>query len=446
MSARLSGWGRYPTAACRVMRCREDTDVAAVLEDASSLIARGNGRAYGDAALNPAATALMRPRDRMRAFDPETGRLTCDAGVLLSEVLDAFVPRGWFPPVTPGTRLVTIGGMIAADVHGKNHHRVGSFGRHVERLRLMRADGGIVSCGPGENTDLFRATVGGMGLTGVILDATFRLHPIESAYARQETLACPDLDALMAALDESRDWTHSVAWIDGVAQGTRLGRGLLMRGEHAPPEALPATKRSAALTRRPPRRHRVPVDLPAFALNRATVSAFNALYHGRGAARAGREEIVDLETFFYPLDALLDWNRVYGRRGFVQYQCVLPRGQEDELRRVLETVAAGGDASFLAVLKLFGPAAPDAGFLSFPREGFTLALDFPVRTRAFQLLDGLDRMVADAGGRIYLAKDARTAPEIVAAGYPDLKRFQSVRSDTGADVRFSSLLSQRVGL
>lgn len=446
LTSSLSGWGRYPRVDCTVARCREDADLSTLLRRPGSLIARGNGRAYADCALNPDMTALLRTRDRIRSFDPQTGRLTCDAGVLLSDLLDVFVPRGWFPPVTPGTRLVTIGGMIAADVHGKNHHSVGSFGNTLEGLHLMGADGTVLHCSPTENTDLFRATVGGMGLTGIILDATFCLQPIESAYIRQEILACGSLDDLMAGFEDSRDWTYSVAWIDGVARGAQLGRGLLMRGEHATLDDLPLHKRDIALKRPIPHKKSVPFDFPGFALNRFSVSAFNTLYYSRGAMQGGKETLTDLDTYFYPLDAIMNWNRVYGRRGFMQYQCVLPRGEEETLRTMLQTIAADGNASFLAVLKLFGPSSPEAGFLSFPQEGFTLALDFPVRPRVFHLLDTLDQLIAKVGGHVYLAKDARAKPEAIVAGYPNLGRFRAVRRDTGADARFSSCFSKRVGI
>lgn len=443
---RLAGWGNYPRIDCRLLRFRDTAELAGLVAANASMIARGNGRAYGDAALNPAATLSTLGFDRIRAFDPESGRITCEAGVLLADLLDLFVPRGLFPPVTPGTRFVTVGGMVAADVHGKNHHVAGSFGRHVERLEVMVADGRVVACSAEESPDLFRATIGGMGLTGVILTATFRLAPIGTAWMRQETLVAADLDAAMALFEESADWTYSVAWIDCLARGARRGRSVVTRGEHARLDELPSERRQRPLER--PRRpvRRVPIDLPGAALNRWTVRAFNEAYFRR--ARPGTA-IVDYETFFYPLDALLEWNRIYGASGFTQYQCVLPKAASREgLARLLDAIARAGQGSFLAVLKLFGPSGGGAadGLLSFPMEGYTLALDFPARAAGFALMTELDAIVADLGGRLYLAKDARMGAGMLARGYPALDRFRAVRDDWDAGTRFSSLLAERVGL
>lgn len=438
---KLSGWGNYPRLEVRQERFRGEDALAPLVAGAASLIARGNGRAYGDAALNRDLTLSTLAHDRLLAFDPDSGRLTCEAGVLLSDLVAIFLPRGWFVPVTPGTRLVTVGGMIAADVHGKNHHRDGSFGRHVESLRLMTSEG-VVTCSPTERPALFRATIGGMGLTGVIVEATFRLVPVESAWIRQETVPCGDLETVMAAFDESAGWTYTVAWIDCLARGRHAGRSLLYRGEHARAGELPAGLRSAALRPLAKRRLRVPLDLPSFTLNRLSVAAFNALYYGKGRAAKGAA-LIDAETFFYPLDAILEWNRIYGGAGFVQYQCVLPlAASRAGLALLLERIAAAGSGSFLAVLKLFGPGDAGGGLLSFPMEGYTLALDFPASAATFSLLTELDAIVADHGGRIYLAKDARMGVHLLRSGYGEqLSRFLSLRDD-----RFQSALSRRLGL
>ncbi|WP_207476667.1 FAD-binding oxidoreductase [Arenibaculum pallidiluteum] len=438
---RLSGWGNYPRAECRTVEVRGAEEIAAGLAGHASAIARGNGRAYGDAALNPEATLLTRRHDRILAFDGETGRITCESGILLSDLLEILVPRGWFPPVTPGTRLVSVGGMIASDVHGKNHHVAGSFCRHVEGLELMQADGRVLTCSPTENADLFLATCGGMGLTGVIVTATFRLLPIASAWIRQETLRCANLAEVMAAFEASQGWTYSVAWIDCLAGGTARGRSLLHRGEHAWPDELDPGRGATPLILPPRPRRRVPATFPDFALTSLSVRAFNEIYY-----RAGRPgtQIVDYDRFFYPLDAVLDWNRIYGRRGFIQYQCVLPKAAGSAgLEALLDAIARSGLGSFLAVLKLFGPG--DAGLLSFPMEGYTLALDFPIRTHTLALADRLDAIVAEQGGRIYLAKDARMPPAMLRQGYPQLDRFLTIRRASGAE-RFSSLLSRRLEL
>jgi decaprenylphospho-beta-D-ribofuranose 2-oxidase len=438
----LSGWGRYPRIDCRLVEPRDAAEVRRATLASASLIARGNGRSYGDAALNPAGTLSMLRSDRLLAFDGTTGSLTCEAGVLLSDILEVFVPRGWFPPVTPGTSLVSVGGMIAADVHGKNHHRDGSFGDHVESLDLMLADGRVVTCGPDREPELFRATCGGMGLTGVILSARFRLLPVETAYIRQETLRAPDLDTAMALFEASQGWTYTVAWIDCLSGGARLGRSLLYRGEHARLDELPAELRAAPLA---PRRRRplgVPLDLPGFTLNRWSLRAFNEAYYRRG--RPG-EAILDYRPYFYPLDAVSDWNRIYGRNGFVQFQCVLPKEASAEgMRSLLGAIAGAGLGSFLAVLKLFGRQGP--GLLSFPMEGYTLALDFPATTPALSLLWRLDAIVAGHGGRLYLAKDARMGTATMRRGYPRLDEFQALRAALDPSGKFSSLQSERLGL
>ncbi|HZH25742.1 MAG TPA: FAD-binding oxidoreductase [Azospirillaceae bacterium] len=438
---RLSGWGRFPRIECRTVTARTTEDAVRAVGGAHGLIARGNGRSYGDAALNPHRTLCMRGMDRMLAFDPETGVLTCEAGVLLADILDVFVPRGWFPPVTPGTKLVTVGGMIAADVHGKNHHKAGSFGDHVVGLDLLMADGRIVTCGPDQRPDLFHATRGGMGLTGVILRASVRLIPIETAYIRQETLRANDLDEIMGLFEASAGWTYSVAWIDCLARGARLGRSVLYRGEHARADDLPPDMRADPMSVKRKRSLTVPLDLPGFTLNRWTVGAFNELYWRRGVPR---ETLVDYDTFFYPLDAILEWNRIYGRSGFVQYQCVLPKAASAAgLRSLLQTIAAAGNASFLAVLKLFGS---QEGMMSFPMEGYTLALDFPASSATMGLLLDLDAIVADHGGRLYLAKDARMGASMLRRGYPAIDRFQALRAAAGLDQVFRSAQSERLGL
>ncbi len=440
---KLAGWGNYPRLTTALRSFRGEEQLAPIILGSTDLIARGNGRAYGDAALNLDITVSTLRHDRLLSFDPRSGMLRCEAGVLLSDLLDAFLPRGWFVPVTPGTRLVTVGGMIAADVHGKNHHRDGSFGRHVESLRLMTGDGGTVECSRRDNPALFRATIGGMGLTGVVTEARFRLMPVETAYLRQETVSCGDLDAAMAAFETSAQWTYSVAWIDCLARGRNAGRSLLYRGEHARREELPLAQRRDPLRIPPRASRRVPFMLPEFTLNRWTVKAFNELYYRRAAA--GRHAVVDAFSFFYPLDAVLDWNRIYGASGFLQYQCVLPKAASREgLPLLLRRIAEAGSGSFLAVLKLFGPQDADGGLLSFPMEGYTLALDLPAHARTLALLTELDAIVADHGGRVYLAKDARMGVRLLRRGYGGaLDQFLRHRDDAA---RFQSVLSQRLGL
>ena len=439
---KLSGWGRYPALDCRLEPLRRCEDLSGLLRRGGTLIARGNGRSYGDAALNPDLTLSMLALDRMQSFDARTGTLTCEAGVLIADILDTFVPRGWFPPVVPGTQFVTVGGMIAADVHGKNHHCDGTFGAHVESLTLATAEGEVRECSRTEQADLFRATLGGMGLTGVILSARFRLRPIETAFVMEETLAARDLDEVMDLFEASRAWPYSVAWLDCLARGAKLGRSLLMRGAFMTPAALPPELASDPLCPPPTGQLWIPAAAPSVLLNRVSVGLFNALYYHLGRARVGARP-VHFAPFFFPLDRLAAWNRLYGRKGFVQYQCVLPKSESPAgLAALLECVAAKGHGSFLAVLKLFGPAGD--GLLSFPMEGYTLTLDFPMRPGTLALLEALDEITHRHGGRVYLAKDACCAPERVREGYPRWDAFEAVRA--AAAPRFASELSCRLAL
>ncbi|GAC1339341.1 MAG: FAD-binding oxidoreductase [Acetobacteraceae bacterium] len=436
----LSGWGRYPVLDCRTAEPPSTAEAARPHPERLG-VARGNGRSYGDSSLAAAGTVLTKHLDRLLAFDPATGQLTCEAGTLLADVVATFVPRGWFPPVTPGTKWVSVGGMIAADVHGKNHHGTGSFCEHVVWLDLALGDGNVLRCSRTEHAELFAATCGGMGLTGIILAAAFTMIPVATARIAQTIERAANLDAALALFEAGRHWTYSVAWVDCLANGADLGRSVVFFGEHATQEQLPAAERATPL-RQPVRgARRVPFDFPAMALNRFSVRAFNTLYYQR--QRPG-SALVDIDPYFYPLDALLDWNRIYGKPGFVQYQCVLPFATSREgLRALLAAAAADGSASFLAVLKLMG--RPSFGLMSFPMEGYTLTLDFPVTPPTMRLLERFDAIVREGGGRIYLAKDARMGAEML-AGYPGLAEFRAVRQRYGLDQRFRSAQSDRLGL
>jgi FAD/FMN-containing dehydrogenase len=438
----LSGWGRYPIVDCALYQPGNVGESCATIAALTDAIARGNGRSYGDASLNAGATIGMLGLDRLVSFDPETGDLTCEAGVVLADLIAVLLPRGWFPPVTPGTKFVTIGGMIASDVHGKNHHGAGSFCDHVEWLDLAIGDGQVRRCSKSENEALFAATCGGMGLTGLILRARFRLLKVATAMVRQRTVRAPTLAHAFAAFEASLDATYSVAWIDCLAQGRDLGRSAVIIGEHATLDELPTDRRATPLARPPRVVRRVPIDFPKLALGRMSVRTFNALYYAR--QREGNA-IVDIDRYFYPLDALRDWNRIYGRDGFVQYQCVFPlETSEKGISLLLKDIAAAGQASFLAVLKRFGKGS--FGLLSFPMEGYTLALDFPANPGNFALLARLDAITLAHGGRVYLAKDALTDRTGVEAGYSQIERFRAIRRELGLDRRFSSLQSRRLGL
>ena len=435
----LGGWGRYPVVDCAVaepMLAELDTTPL------PSFIARGNGRSYGDSSLNAEGVVATRRMSHMLAFDAATGVLTCEGGTLLADVIATFLPRGWFAPVTPGTRFVTVGGMIAADVHGKNHHGASSFAEHVRWLDLALPDGRVLRCSSTEEPALFAATCGGMGLTGVIVRAAFGLIAVATAQIRQRTVRAPTLDDAFAIFDAAQDATYSVAWIDGLATGADLGRSVVFIGEHAGVDDLPVDRRATPLATAAKAPRRVPIDFPGFALSKLPVTLFNAAYY---RAQVAGERLVDLFPYFYPLDAVLEWNRIYGRRGFVQYQCVLPLAESPTgMRRLLDEIARAGSASFLAVLKRMGPAS--FGHLSFPLEGYTLAMDFPATPDNLALLDRLDAITVEHKGRIYLAKDARAAPATVAAGYPRLPEFRDVRDRYGLTGIIESRQSRRLEL
>lgn len=440
----LSGWGRHPRLDCRVFRPRDMAGLRAALAAADgTLIARGNGRAYGDSALNPAATIDMRGLNRILAFDEGTGQVVAEAGVLLADLIDVFLPRGWFPAVTPGTRFVTVGGAIASDVHGKNHHKDGAFGTFVDWVEVLCPDGEIRRASRSENADLFGWTVGGMGLTGVILRAAVRLRTVETGWIRQRLTPAPNLAAAMALFEQGQDATYSVAWIDCLATGRAMGRSLVMLGEHARLDELRAHQQADRWVnrRKPPKT--VPLDFPAFALNRWSVRAFNTAYYLNGLRGAG-EGLIDFASYFYPLDAILEWNRIYGRKGFAQFQCVIPLDASAAgLEALLRAIARSGQGSFLAVLKRMG--AQDSRF-SFPMEGYTLALDFPVRGSTPALFAELERIAIDHGGRFYLAKDSFLTADRLRQSDPRSTAFTAMRQETGAAARFASAQSERLSL
>lgn len=441
MKRDVSGWGRFPKLSAEVIRPRDEPTLRQRITQ-GPVIARGNGRSYGDSAAQPLGTLDMRGFDHLLDFDPDTGVLTAEAGVMLGDVIAAFLPRGWFPPVTPGTKFVTLGGMIAADVHGKNHRRDGSFGRHVEWVEVMGPDGTVRRASARDNSDLFATTLGGMGLTGVILRCAIRLMPVQSGWIRQETRVAPDLAAAMEVF-EAAQTQYSVAWFDCMGRGAALGRSLVMLGDHADPADLPADRRTQPFDIPRKRPRRVPFDAPGFALNRYTIRAFNAAYHAAGTRRAG-PALIDWDSYFYPLDAVLDWSRIYGRRGFAQYQVVLPLASAHTgLAELLTAISDAGQGSFLAVLKRLGPQDSP---MSFPMEGYTLALDFPASRAALALLDRLDAITLAHGGRYYLAKDARVSADTLRRADPRVAEFRRMRRDAGLPTAFSSAQSERLGL
>lgn len=450
----LAGWGRQRALLCRLATARATEDVCRHLAADGSLIARGAGRAYGDAALNRQLTLSMLGMDRLQRFDAASGSLTCEAGVLLADIIDTFVPRGWFPPVVPGTRFVTVGGMIAADVHGKNHHRDGSFGSHLESFALLTGDGEVRHCNHEQNADLFRATQGGMGLTGAILSATFHLRPIETAFLETETVATDSLAEAMSLFETAErsvnDWPYSVAWVDCLGRAGR-GRCVLSRGRFAPRSRLPAGQERTPLPAAVSRPMRPPWQMLAPLVRQTTMRSFNHLHYALSARRSrarSRQPLAataHFEPFFFPLDRLRDWNLAYGRRGFVQHQCVLPEAASAAgLPALMKEMERAGLGAHLAVLKLFGSGSEAP--LSFPMRGYTLALDLPMRRETPALLEALDAVAHDHGGRVYLAKDAHSAPQRFRQGYPQADAFTAVRAGVGSAPKFTSALAQRLEL
>jgi len=444
----LAGWGQVPASAARVLRpasVPEIEDLLAHRGGSLAMIARGLGRSYGDAAQCAGGLALdCTGLNKILELDVTTPQVRAEAGVSLDDLLRVLVPKGLFPPVTPGTRFVTLGGAIASDIHGKNHHLDGTIARHLERLRVA-TPGGPVECSPGQRGEVFSATCGGMGLTGIVTEAVLRLLRIETSSMLVDTERAADLDACMTRLSEDEGrYRYSVAWVDGLSRGRHLGRSVLTRANHAVLADLPANARHDPLLLELGRPLQVPAAPPISLLGPVTVAAFNELWYRR-APRRRTGELVPLGRFFYPLDGVAGWNLLYGPRGFTQYQFVVPLGEEATVRAVLERLSRARTASFLAVLKRFGTEG--SGHLSFPRMGWTLALDVPLGfSGTAALLDGLDELVASAGGRVYLSKDGRLRPEMMAAMYPRLAEWLEVRSSLDPEGVLSSDLARRLGL
>ena len=426
----VTNWGNFPRVAANIGEADNISDARKfVCSQSGGVVARGNGRCYGDSSLGENIFSTLK-LNKFLALDVAAQTIECEAGVLFADILQVIVPQKLFLPITPGTKFITVGGAIAADVHGKNHHVAGSFAKHLISFELLTADGATATCSPTENADLFWQTCGGMGLTGIILTAKFRLQPIETAFIRQTSYKARNLADVMELFEQHAAATYSVAWIDCLIGGARLGRSILMLGEHARPDELPLKLRSNPLALAPDGKLNVPFYFPAVALNQISVKAFNFAYYNRLRQRA-TEAVVHFDKFFYPLDGIHNWNRIYGRRGFVQYQFVLPKAASAAgLPEILRRIERAGQGSFLAVLKLFGAGLQQAP-MSFPREGYTLALDFKVNRRVFALLDELDQTVEQHGGRVYLAKDARMNAAFYRRTYPRRAAavfFQSAQS------------------
>jgi FAD/FMN-containing dehydrogenase len=433
----LSGWGNCPRVGCEVLRPTRAARLRSLVlkSDPRHLIARGHGRSYGDPAINEGLGVVdMNALNRFITFDQTTGLLTAEAGVSYADLVDVLLPRGWFPMVTPGTKFVTLGGAIAADVHGKNHHRDGSFNACVRAFTLLAPTGEVLTCSRQDNPEVFWATLGGMGLTGFIQAATIQLRKVASPYMDVTTTRVGNLDAMLEHFTKTDDnFTYSVAWIDCLAKGDKLGRGVVLQGEHAlgTVGACPV-KRSKS----------VPFDFPSFALNSLSVRAFNGVYYATHPTGKQRE---DVNTYFYPLDAVHHWNRIYGRRGFVQYQPVFPEADGDKgVRALIERLAKAKRSSFLAVLKRMGEH--ETGPLGFPVKGLTLAVDLPRAPGIDAFLSELDKLVLDHGGRVYLAKDASMSEQTFKQMYPRLDEFKQIKQRVDPRGVLSSDQSRRLGI
>jgi decaprenylphospho-beta-D-ribofuranose 2-oxidase len=446
----LTGWGRIAPSTAKLAEPASDADASALLRAAGGsgggVIPRGLGRSYNDAAQSADGLVLSTARlNQIISLDPATGVAACEAGTSLEQLMAAGLPHGWFVPVSPGTRQVTIGGAIAADVHGKNHHVAGSFASHVREFSLLLPSGELKSVTPAGDPELFWATAGGMGLTGLIMRAAVQLKKVDTSLVKVDTVRTCDIDETMRVLAQhDKKYGYTVAWSDSMATGTSLGRSVVTSGDFATVDDLPGPSRNKPFDFDPRSRIGAPDVFPPGLLNRHSIRLANELWY-RKAPKLREGEIQTIGQFFHPLDGIRNWNRVYGPGGFRQYQYVLPFGEEEAVRRSFEMVGALPAPSFVTVLKRFGAADP--GFLSFPRPGWTLALDFPARTAALlPLLDRLDRLVMEHGGRVYLAKDGHVARRAFEAMYPRVAEFRRIRAEIDPAGTLASDLSRRLGL
>ncbi len=401
---KVTNWGNYPVVKKKIVSEEDYDKIREFLKSNNEVIARGNGRCYGDAALGEAIFSTKK-LNKFIEFDRLNGILECESGVLLSEILEIIVPQGYFLAVTPGTKFITLGGAIASNIHGKNHHNEGNFSECIIEFKIMVENGEVLNCSREENSEKFWATIGGMGLTGIILSAKIQLKNIETAYIRQESIKAENLEEIFHLFEESEDWNYTVAWIDCLQKGKNIGRSILLRGEFALKAELPNNFAENPLRIKKKINPTIPFYFPGFVLNSFSVKMFNFLYFNKQRSKTVKK-IVDYETFFYPLDFINAWNKIYGKGGFIQYQMVIPKENGREgMKRILETIGRSKQASFLAVLKLFGKNNPEA-YNSFPFEGYTLALDFKVNRQLVQLVSNLDKIVEEFGGRIYRTKDS----------------------------------------
>ena len=433
---KVSGWGRYPVVDATITYPVTQEEVVSQLQNdvGSTMIPFGLGRSYGDSALSEKILSTVY-LDHILGFHESEGIIHCESGVSLADIVDIYLPKGWFLPVTPGSKYITVGGAIASDVHGKNHHKKGCFSNHVVNIKVATKNGEIVECSPKQNVELFQATCGGMGLTGVILEAKFKLLPVPSAFINQTTIKAKCLDETLELFEQHRGASYSVAWLDCLARGKALGRSHVILGEHAQDGGFIFPKKQ---------KWTVPCVAPSFLLNRFSLKVFNELYYRR-ITQHQHTQVVNIESFFYPLDSIQNWNRLYGKNGFVQYQFVVPiECGREALTKIITKISDFGEGSVLCVLKALGKK--NSNYLSFPIEGYTLALDFKTSRSTLELLDDLDKLVIQYGGRIYLTKDSRLRSQNMQKMYPDLTEFLNTRQRYCDTNSVSSYQSLRLGL
>jgi FAD/FMN-containing dehydrogenase len=439
---KVSNWGKYPEVEASVFEYNSTEEYIGLVKNKGQLIPRGMGRCYGDSALSKNILSTLK-LNHFLDWDADKGILTCEAGVTFEEIIRLFIPKGWFMPVTPGTKFVTVGGAIASDVHGKNHHAKGTFSDHVYWMEIINHSGEIIKCSPTENADLFALTCGGMGLTGMITKVCFQMAAVETSYIRQEAIKAKNLDEIMKIFEDSGSWTNSVAWIDCLAKGSSLGKSIMTRGEFAKRSEL----KTKAQKNNPLKTHKegklfLPFDFPSFTINSLSVKAFNFLYYNK-QFKALQNSIVHYETFYYPLDGILHWNRIYGKNGFTQYQFVLPPEKSREgLIAIIEKIGQRKMGSFLTVLKLFGEQKEN--YIRFPKGGYTLAIDFKINPEVWKFLDELDELVLKYGGRVYLTKDVRMTHEMLVNSYPQAQSFIDKIQELDPEFKFASAQSERI--
>ena len=441
LTKNISGWGKFPLHNAAVYKPKTIKELQKRIAQGDA-IARGNGRSYGDSSISKKNTIEMKNFNQMIEFDDITGTLVAESGVLLKDIIKKFLPLGWFPSVTPGTKFVTVGGMIASDVHGKNHHIVGSFGNFIEWIEIINSQGKIVRCSEHKNSELFVWTIGGMGLTGIITKAAFKLQEVESGWILKQNYATENIQETMSMFEKLCDSAYSVAWLDSTANGKNLGRSIIMTGEHLKKDSVPKKylKKNAYLLKR---NLNIKFDFPAWFLNKISILFFNKIYFLFNKFK-NKKEVINWDKFFYPLDRINNWNRIYGKRGFIQFQCVIPMSQSlSGIVEILNTLTKNDCYPFLSVLKRFGRSRSG---LSFPEEGYTLTLDFPVNKKNLEIIAVLEEITIKNSGRFYLSKDSTMSERIFASSDVRLREFNIFRSKSLSKKVFSSEQSKRLNI